>query len=140
MYPRPMLRPFQVDHPRAPVRRCVPGDVVIAIGHEVRPRGGTQTAVLHRLWLDWRMIECRSAALKEGADVVRQPEGRKDRAHRTGQPPRDVAFRDHYWRLFWHTCRAERVENVFHHLRLAVKRFPRNAARLEGVVLEGDKG
>src|SRR5215467_2376999 len=86
MHSRAMLYPLDVDHARAPIRRGISGYVVVAIGDEVGPACRSQTRVLHSLRLDRRMVERRAATFEKGPDVVGQPKGREDRAHRPGQP------------------------------------------------------
>ena len=68
-----MLDPFQIDHVGRKVEGGVSVDVVIAVGHKVGPSGPAETAVLHGLGLDRRMVEDRAASLEERADVIGKP-------------------------------------------------------------------
>src|SRR5207253_1477294 len=105
-----------------------------------RPSRRTETSVLDRLRLNRRMVERAASALEERSDVVGQPEGREDRAHRTRQPPGNVTLGHHDGNLFGNTGLSQCLQNMFHHLWFPVERLPGNPAGFEWIVLHGEEG
>src|SRR5260370_24423219 len=120
MHAGTVLYPLDVDHAGSPIGRRVSGNVVVAVGNKVRPRGRAQAGILDWLRLNWRMVKGRTAALEKRADVVGQPKRGEDRAHRPGQAPRYVALGNHDGNLFGDASFSQGSENVLHHLRLPV--------------------
>ena len=86
------------------------------------------------------MIEGCAAPLKERTHIVCQPERGEDSGHGTCELRSQVILRHHQGHVPRDTIFPPHLENVFHKLRFTVERFPRDAARLEGIVLEGDEG
>src|SRR5258706_58030 len=94
-----MLHPLEVNHARGEVECCISGDIVVRVGHKVRPSGPSETAILHRFRLDWGMVENSATSFKKRANVIGQPERRKDRAHWSSQPRREMVLGDHQWNI-----------------------------------------
>ena len=132
-----VLNPFQIDHVGGEVERGVSGDVVLCIGHEVRPCRPSQTAVMNRLWLNRRMVKNSAPSLQKRSDIIGEPERRENRAHRSCESGSEVILRDHERDLFRHSVVSPDLKNVFHQLRLGVQRIPRDRAWFEGIVFEG---
>src|ERR1700680_4723425 len=107
-----MLCPLQIDHMSGEVQGLVSGDVVVTVGYKIGPRGPTEATVSHRLRLDGRVIENCATTFKERADVVREPQRREDRAHRTRETRRKVVFRYHQRNAFRYAVCAPHVQNV----------------------------
>ena len=136
---RAVLDPFEIDHARGEVERCVAADVEVAIGEKVRPSGPSEATGLKRLGLNGRVIESGAATFEEGTDVVGEPEGGEDRGHGAGEVGGQMALGDHERNVFGDAVFAPDVEGVLHQMRLAVERAPGDGTGFEGIVLEGDE-
>ena len=86
------------------------------------------------------MVEGSASAFEERSDIVRQPQGREDRTHGSGEPPGNVALSHHQGDVLGDPDFSPHLENVLHQLRLLIKRFPGDGAGLKRVMLERDEG
>src|SRR5579862_1262979 len=124
VYAGTMLDPFEIDHARGEVGRCVSANIELAIGEKVRPGGPSEAAGLKRLGLNGRVIERGAAAFEERADIVGEPERGEDSGHGAGEVGGQMALGDHERNVFGDAVFAPDVEDVLHQVRLTVESLP----------------